>query len=44
MDTQNFSKSVRTHIRREKARIRRDIPTLKEQDALIGELYSSLKK
>jgi hypothetical protein len=44
MDKPNFSKSIRTHIRKEKARIRRDVPTLKEQDKLIGELYLGLKR
>jgi hypothetical protein len=44
METQNFSKSIRTHIRKEKARIRRDFPALKDQDRLIGELYSGLKR
>ena len=44
-----FPKGIRKHIRKEKARIRRQILDLKEQDKLINELYkkfppASLKK
>ncbi len=39
MDTKKLSKSIRIFIRREKARIRRIVPDLKEQEKLISELY-----
>jgi hypothetical protein len=39
MSTNNLSKSRKTFIRKEKARIRRDVPDLKEQAKLISGLY-----
>jgi hypothetical protein len=39
MDIKKLSKSARIFIRREKARIRRDIVDVKEQEKLIGDLY-----
>ncbi len=39
MNTYNISKSRKTFIRREKARIRRDVVGSKEQDKLISALY-----
>ncbi|MFC1953720.1 hypothetical protein ACFLVZ_00320 [Chloroflexota bacterium] len=39
MNTNKLSKSARTFIRREKARIRRDVPDKQEQEILIGGLY-----
>ena len=39
MNTKILSKSRRTFIRREKARIRRDISDVKEQEKLISGLY-----
>jgi len=39
MNTHNISKSRKTFIRREKARIRRDVIDLKEQEKLISALY-----
>jgi len=35
----HMSKSLRKFIRREKARIRREVLDLKEQDSLIEKLY-----
>jgi hypothetical protein len=40
MNTNNLSKSRKIFIRREKARIRRDVFDLKEQEKLISGLYS----
>ncbi len=37
-------KSLRKHIRREKARIRREFWDLKEQEKLIKELYQKFLK
>jgi hypothetical protein len=37
-------KSLRKHIRREKARIRREVLDIKEQEELITELYKKLIK
>lgn len=37
-------KSIRKFIRREKARIRREVLDLKEQERLINELYQKLFK
>ena len=37
-------KSLRKHIRQEKARIRREILNVKEQEKLINELYQKLIK
>ena len=34
-----LSKSVRKHIRREKARIKREVPDVGEQQKLIKQLY-----
>ena len=39
MNTNKLSKSTRIFIRREKARIRRNISDLKEQEKLISGLY-----
>ena len=39
MHTNKLSKSARTFIRREKARIRQDVSDLKEQEKLIRGLY-----
>jgi hypothetical protein len=39
MNTNHISKSRKTFIRREKARIRRDVFDLKEQEKLISALY-----
>ena len=39
MKTNKLSKSIRIFIRREKARIRRSVFDLKEQEKLISELY-----
>ncbi len=39
MDTFKFSKSKKIFNRREKARIRRDVFDLKEQEKLISALY-----
>ena len=39
MDTKSLSKSRRIFIRREKARIRRNVLDLKEQEKLISGLY-----
>jgi hypothetical protein len=39
MNTNNISKSRKIYIRREKARIRRDVFDVKEQDKLISALY-----
>jgi hypothetical protein len=37
-------KSIRKYIRKEKARIRREILDLKEQERLIQELYQKILK
>jgi hypothetical protein len=39
MSNNKFSKSTRIHIRREKARIRREVFDVKEQEKLISGLY-----
>ncbi len=39
MNTSKLSKSTRIFIRREKARIRRDVPNSEEQKKLISGLY-----
>ena len=39
MNTNKLSKSTRTFIRREKARIRRNVSDLKEREKLISGLY-----
>ncbi len=42
MNTKKLSKSTRIFIRREKARIRRNVFDLKEQEKLISELYPKI--
>jgi hypothetical protein len=42
MKTNNISKSMRTFIRKEKARIRRDVSDLKEREKQIGDLYPKI--
>lgn len=39
-----LAKSIRKFIRKEKARIRREVLDIKEQENLISELYSKLLK
>jgi hypothetical protein len=39
MKTKKLSKSMKTFIRREKARIRREIADVEEQNKLISSLY-----
>lgn len=39
MNTKKLSKSIRTVIRNEKARIRQDVPNSEEQEKLISGLY-----
>ena len=39
MNTHNISQSRKKYIRKEKARIRRDVFDLKEQEKLISALY-----
>jgi len=39
-----LSKSLRKHIRKEKARIRRDFSDIKEQRELIDQLYKKFLK
>lgn len=41
MNTNNISKSRKIYIRREKAKIRRNVFDLKEQKKLIGALYTT---
>jgi hypothetical protein len=41
---QRLPKSLRKHIRREKARIRREVLDIKEQEKLIQELYQKFLK
>ena len=43
MGMKNFSKSRRIFIRREKARIRRNVFDLKEQEKLISGLYPAVQ-
>jgi hypothetical protein len=43
MVIKNFSKSRRIFIRREKARIRRNVFDLKEQEKLISALYPAVQ-
>jgi len=38
----NLPKSIRKYIRKEKARIRREVLDLREQERLIKELYQKL--
>jgi len=42
MNTNNLSKSKKIFIRREKARIRRNVSDLKEQKKLISGLYPTV--
>jgi hypothetical protein len=42
MNTKKLSKSTRIFIRREKARVRRNVFDLKEQEKLISELYQKI--
>lgn len=42
MNTENLSKSRKIYIRREKARIRRNVSDLKEQNKLISGLYPTV--
>ena len=44
MEKKRLSKSTRKFIRREKARIRRQVLILKEQEKLIAELYQKVSK
>jgi len=43
MKTKTLSRSRKIFIRREKARIRRNVPDLKEQEKLISGLYPEVK-
>jgi|WetSurMetagenome_2_1015567.scaffolds.fasta_scaffold488348_2 hypothetical protein len=43
MNTNNLSKSRKIFIRKEKARIRRDVVDIKEQEKLISDLYPTTK-
>jgi hypothetical protein len=42
MNTNNLSKSRKTFLRREKARIRRAVHDVKEQEKLINGLYPAV--
>ena len=44
MEKKKIPKSLRKHIRLEKARIRREVLDVKEQERLISELYQKLFK
>ena len=44
MKTKRLPKSLRKFIRREKARIRREVLDLKEQERLIDEVYQKFLK
>lgn len=44
MEKKRLPKSLRKFIRREKARIRRGVLDLKEQEKLINELYQKFSK
>lgn len=44
MEKRKLPKSIRKFIRKEKARIRREILNLKEQEKLINELYQKILK
>lgn len=44
MGKKRMPKSVRKFIRKEKARIRREILDIKEQEGLISELYQKLQR
>jgi len=43
MRKKKLPKSIRKYIRREKARIRREVLSLKEQERLINEIYQKLR-
>ena len=42
MERKKLPKSIRKYIRREKARIRREVLGIKEQERLINELYQKI--
>jgi len=42
MEIKRFPKSLKKYVRKEKARIRREISGLKEQEELINKLYQKL--
>ena len=44
MKKKRMPKSLRKYIRQEKARIRREVFDLKEQEKLINELYQKIMK
>ncbi len=44
MNTKELSKSIRTYVRREKARIRREVVDSKEQQKLVNELNLQFHK
>ncbi len=44
MKKQKMPKSLRKHIRREKARIRREVLDIKEQEKQIKQLYDNENK
>ena len=44
MEKKRLSKALRKFIRREKARIRREVFDLKEQEKLINEIYQKFLK
>lgn len=44
MEKKKLPRSIRKYIRKEKARIRREILDLKEQEKLINELYQKFCK
>ena len=44
MKKKKLPKSLRKFIRKEKARIRREVLDLKEQEKLIGEVYQRFAK
>lgn len=44
MEKKRLPKSIKKYIRREKARIRREVLNIKEQDELIDRLYQKLFK
>lgn len=44
MTKSKLPRSIRKYIRKEKARIRREVFDLKEQEKLIGELYKKFSK
>ena len=44
MERKKMPKSIRKHIRLEKARIRREVLDIKSQEELISEMYQKLLK